>query len=153
MRIIHTSPVEITEIRTDGLFGDCLCFSDHEYAMGEVAAVYALEVEESEVISGSDLDCSGSAEIKAIAELVSISEGELSDDEAFSLLTEECSAFALLADRMATDAIAELSWDVQRLQGRIASEDGFSAFAGRDEQGTVYLVPMSGKLELLDRVQ
>jgi hypothetical protein len=153
MQITHTSPVEITEIRTDGLFGDCLCFSDSEYAMGEVNAVYALEIDEDSVIRGCDLESDGNAEMKAIAELISITDGELSEDEAFELLTEESNAWSLLADRMSTDAIADLCWDVQRLQGRIAAEDGFDAFAGRDEQGTVYIVSMTGKLDRLERVR
>ena len=151
MRIIHTSPSEITEIRTDGLFGDCLCFSDHEYAMGQVKAVYAMEIDENSVIRGSDLEEDGEAEAKAIAELVAITDGELSGEEAFQLLSEESNAWTLLADRMDTDAIADLSWDVQRLQGRIAAEDGFNAFAGSDEQGIVYLVSMTGKLDRLER--
>lgn len=153
MQVIHTSPVEITEIRNDGLFGDCLCFSDHEYAMGEVNAVYALEIDEDSIIRGCNLESDGNAEIKAIAELVLITDGELSEDEAFELLAEESNAWSLLADRMSTDAIAELCWDVQRLQGRIAAEDGFDAFAGRDEQGTVYIISMTGKLDRLERVR
>ena len=152
MRIIHTSPAEITEIRTDGLFGDCLCFSDREYAMGDVNAVYAMEIDENRVISGIDMDECGESEIKAVAELVAITDGKLSDEEAFELLSEESDAWSLLTDRMNSDAIAELSWDVQRLQGRIAAEDGFEAFAGNDEQGTVYLVSMSGKLARLERI-
>jgi len=152
MRIIHTSPAEITEIKTDGLFGDCLCFSDHEYAMGTVAAVYAIEIEDDKVICGSDLESNGEAEMKAVAELVLISDGLLSDEEAFELLSEESHAYGILGDRMDGEAIGNLSWDVQRLQGRIASEDAFEAFAASDEQGTVYLVPMTGKLGRLQRI-
>ena len=121
--------------------------------MGEVNAVYALEIDEDSVIRGCDLESDGNAEMKAIAELISITDGELSEDEAFELLTEESNAWSLLADRMSTDAIADLCWDVQRLQGRIAAEDGFDAFAGRDEQGTVYIVSMTGKLDRLERVR
>lgn len=153
MRLTHTSPSEITEIKTTGLFGDCLCFSDREYAMGSVNAVYAIEIEESNVIDGDCLDVDGESEKAAIAELIRICDENIDADEAFDLLCENVTAWKLLVDRIEPDMIAEISWDVQRLQGRIAAQDGFDAFAGRDEQGKVYIVSMSGKLDRLERVR
>jgi hypothetical protein len=152
--IYHTSPVEIKTIRESGRFGDCLFFSISEYAMGKVAAVYALEADESKIISGGDLDFSGVAERQAIADLIQIAEGVIDEHEAFDLLTGESNAWDLLSDRVDdTDTLSEIDFDVQRLQGRIAKQDGFLAFQGRDEQGTVFIVPMTGKLDQLVRVK
>ena len=153
IRVFHTSPQEIKEIRKDGRFDDVLFFSDREYSMGKVRAVYSIDLDERQVINGRDLEFTGKAEKKAIKELIAISDKELTKDEAFELLTEKANATDLLRDRMDPESVSELSFDVQRLQGRIASEDGFQAFRGRDEQGTVYIVPMSGKLDLLKKVR
>ncbi len=151
--IYHTSPVEIETIRENGRFGDCLFFSLNEYAMGKVAAVYALETDESEIISGDDLDFAGNAEKQAIADLIQIADGVIDEYEAFDLLTGKSSVWNLLSDRIDdTDALSEIDFDVQRLQGRIAKQDGFAAFQGRDEQGEVFIVPMAGKLDRLVRV-
>ena len=152
--IYHTSPVEIKTIRESGRFGDCLFFSMNEYAMGKVAAVYALEADESEIISGDDLDFSGIAEQQAIADLIEIADVVIDEHEAFDLLAGKSNAWDLLSDRFDdTDALSEIDFDVQRLQGRIAKQDGFSAFQCRDEQGTVFIVPMMGRLDQLVRVK
>jgi hypothetical protein len=154
LTIYHTSPVEITEIRKSGRFGDCLFFAYEEYAMGQVAAVYSLETNEDQIISGDDLDFSGDAEQQAIADLIRIADGVIDEYEAFDLLADNVNEWELLSDRISdSEVIAALSWDIQRLQGRIASQDGFDGFKSHDEQGTVFIVPMAGKLDRLVRIQ
>jgi len=145
MQVIHTSPNPITEINQDGLFDDCLFFAEHEYSMGNIAATYTLELDADKVCDGSALDETGDAEIKAIAELMRIYD-EISRDEAVELLSDEADAYSLLSDRLAAEALADLCWDIQRLQGRLARELGFDAFLSRDEQGPVYIVAMTGRL-------
>ena len=66
IRVFHTSPQEIKEIRKDGRFDDVLFFSDREYSMGKVRAVYSIDLDERQVINGRDLEFTGKAEKKAI---------------------------------------------------------------------------------------
>lgn len=154
MRVIHTSPEVITEIREDGLFGDCLFFSDDEYWMcasrdGADGAVYAIELQS--VMEPHQLDFEGTAEQVAVKELIAICDEQIDAEQAFDFLVDDSTVWEMLD--FDCERLSEISWDIQRLQGQIASCRGFDAFYGRDEQGCVWIVPMSGKLHRLERIK
>lgn len=152
MKVIHTSPVEITEIHNDGLFGDCLCFSHNEYAMGAVQAVYEIELDKSKIIDANCLELDGIHEQEAISEILRCYDF-FTENEAFDLLCDKKYVNSKIVENIGGDSFAEVGWHIQRLQGMIASKDGFDAFKSTDEQGTVFIVPMSGKLSRLNRVR
>lgn len=151
--VIHTSSEEIKEIRPDGLFDDCLFFALNEYAMGEVVAVYELQLDDDNVIAGHELEFNGTAEQSAIEDLVDFCDGLIDKYEAFDLLCDRSDVWSNdKFENVDTSTMTDISFAIQRLQGRIASEDGFDAFRSRDEQGTVFIVPMTGKLNRLQKV-
>lgn len=131
MRITHTSPAVITKITDRGLFDDCLFFSDNEYAMGDVAAVYELEISEDEIIDVSEL--SDESMIQVIAD-----QFDVDMDTAERILDGRDTALEHTGD-------AEDDWFVQATQGQCAKIEGFKACQSIDEQGTVYIVPMLGR--------
>ena len=55
MELFHTSPEAISEITTDGMFGEFLFFSASVYAMSDYKACYSVEISESDIIDASDL--------------------------------------------------------------------------------------------------
>lgn len=138
MKLIHTSPVEITEIKTDGMFDDCLFFSGSEYAMGDVAAVYSLDINDDKIIPASEL-----YDEEIIAKIAYAL--DVDDDAAERMLDGRDSAF----DHGKT---GEDDWWIQAKQGECAKKMGYEAVKSRDEQGTVYIVPMAGRLNDLVKI-
>ncbi len=140
MKVFHTSPEEITEIKNNGLFDDCLFFSAEEYAMGDVKAVYSLEISDNKIIEVSDLDDTDT--IDHIANVL-----DCTQDQAAELLSGEIrNAGEITGDY-------EDDWFVQAQQGSAAKAMGFDACESFDEQGTVYIIPMMGRENDLVRVK
>lgn len=144
--VFHTSEVEIKEIRDTDLFGDVLFFSDSVYRMNPNASiVYSLEIADDEIWSQWELFRSRDEDVRAAIERAS---QELADccgidaDTAEEWLTDEDAKFD-----------CEHGWAVQKYLGKLAKYAEITAIKSRDEQGTVYIVPMSGKLEQLQRVE
>jgi len=133
MKIIHTSPEKIENINNKGIFGDCLFFSSEEYTMtqSETVYVYSLEISEEQICHVSDLY---DEEIVAhIANVLSISH-----EEAENVLTGRNTAWDYGGD-------GEDDWWVQGKQGECAKKMGFESAESIDEQGTVYIVSMTGR--------
>ena len=128
LTLTHTSPVEITKIEKHGLFNDCLFFSIDEYAMGNVEAVYTLNIEEDKIIDTAELDCD-----EVVADIALAL--DCTEDEAFDMLTSEIEAQDITGD-------CEDSWYIQAKQGEAAKLMGYEACESQDEQGAVYIVPM-----------
>lgn len=131
MKIYHTSPAPITAITSNGTFGESLCFSDRVYSMSVGAVVvYSLEIEEADVIDAAHFEASDAPE--ALAQLAHVLDCD--QDQALEYLTgAEC------------HEDAEMDWYVQGMMGSAAKEAGYKAARSRDEQGTVYIVPMLGR--------
>lgn len=131
MKLYHTSPNKIEKIKKTGLFGECLCFSSSVYSMsvGEVL-VYSIEIEDSEIIEVSRFDSDDAP--NAIAHIAHVL--DCSEDDALDYLT---------GSEIHSDA--EMDWFIQGMMGEAAKEAGYKAASSRDEQGTVYIVPMFGK--------
>jgi len=137
--VIHTSPSEIKAISKDGLFNDCLFFSDEEYAMGNVGAVYSLDINEDKIVDASDLH-----DDEIIAHISSAL--DVDTDVAENLLDGSDSAIE-------HGLSGEDDWWIQAKQGECAKKMGYEAVRGEDEQGTVYIVPMLGRESDLVRLK
>lgn len=131
MKIYHTSPKAITAITADGTFGESLCFSDDIYSMSVgTIQVYSLKIEEDDIIDSHDFDADDAP--GALAHIAAVCDCD--EDQALEYLTgSEC------------HEDPELDWFVQGMMGSAAKEAGYKAARSRDEQGTVYIVPMLGR--------
>ena len=127
----HTSPskIEAGTINSLGIAGDCLFFSDDVYSMS------AAEV----VVYEADFHC--------------IRASQLEDDE---IVAEVAARFSVDADTAESildgsesewdyGADAEDSWWLQGKRGECAVKMGYDGCEDVDEQGTVYIVPMTGR--------
>ena len=133
MKLIHTSPELITEINTDGLLGESLCFSGHEYVMTASAQyfVYEIDIDEDKIISSGSLD--DEEIVSEIAERLGVDE-----DVAERVLDGRDSAWDHGGD-------ADDDWWIQEQMGVCAKKMGYEACEADDEQGAVWIVPMLGR--------
>lgn len=148
LTLYHTSPGPITHIRSDGLFGDSLCFAVRPYVMTAAARpqVYRIDLPCDQIVEASTFfyrdDCDKLAGIVAqVVEMVGCDE-----DAAENLL----SGRRALVD-MAEDFDPEQDFEIQRLQAEAAKVLGYRACQTIDEQGVMWLVSMSGhEADLID---
>jgi hypothetical protein len=131
----HTSPnrIEKGSINKHGIAGDCLFFSNEIYSMSK-ASIYVYE---------ATFDC--------------VRASELHDEEIVADIARYFSVNELLAESLldgtenewdhGTDA--EGSWWLQGKRGECAVKMGYDGCEDVDEQGTVYIVPMTGREEEL----
>ncbi|QHJ84582.1 MAG: hypothetical protein [Caudoviricetes sp.] len=138
MKLFHTSPKEITKIDKFGNFFDCLFFSTEVYEMSACETItYSIDSSDMQFINASDLH--DKEIIEEIAERFNIDE-----DEAECLLDTSNSVW----DYDFGDA--ESDWYIQAQRGLCAKEMGFDGCKDIDEQGTVYIVPMFGREDILN---
>lgn len=134
----HTSPEKITEgtINKFGIAGDCLFFSDDVYVMTASNDFFVYE---------ADFNCVVASELHDVEIIKEISEYfECSEELAESLLDATENEW-----NQDFDCDADDSWWLQGKRGECAVKMGFDGCEDEDEQGTVYIVPMSGReLEL-----
>jgi len=154
--VYHTSPVEIKKINKDGHFGDVLFFSRNEYTMTNPMNyhTYALDITNSKILDVNrvfyEYDPEETPKLQAIIERV-MDVVEVDQEEAQDLLDESIDVSELR--RYAEDEgygvdfeeVAKLSWWVQAQQGHMAKALGYDMAAGTDEQGEVFIVPMTGR--------
>lgn len=146
MKIIHTSPCEITSIDPSGMFDDCLFFSINAYSISAVRNQefeYSIEIDDAAIINVGGFFYNENAEkldsiVSEVMALVGCDE-----DDAEEILSDRKNVFNFEFED-AEDA-SEASWKVQALQGKAAKILGFEAAQGEDEQGSVYIVPMLGR--------
>ena len=135
----HTSPKKIEEgsINSYGIAGDCLFFSDDVYRMSE-ASVYTYE---------ADFDC--------------VHVSQLHDEEIIGEIAEKFNVGEAVAESLLDGsesewdhgADAEDSWWLQGKRGECAVKMGYDGCEDEDEQGTVYIVPMTGRESELREVE
>lgn len=140
MILYHTSPNEITTINRFGLFDDCLFFSNDVYQMSACdVIVYSIDASEMSFAHVSDLY-----------------DAHIIDDIAENFGIDSVLAEALLDDRSSVwdyaFASGEAVWYIQAKRGECAKAMGFDGCEDRDEQGTVYIIPMLGRENILERV-
>ncbi|WP_339118553.1 hypothetical protein [Halomonas sp. BMC6] len=145
MKLLHTSPREITEINSFGRFGEFLFFADEAYVMtaGE-HVTYSIEIEEDAIIEAGQLFYHDDAEklntlVAELAEKLNIDE-----DDAEALIDESKSIWDMDLDIEPED-MADASWDVQVFTARAAQILGYRAVQVEDEQGASYMVSMMGR--------
>ena len=137
MIINHTSPNPINKIdRLQAPFFGSLFFSSNVYQMSQCdVTVYSIEVDDN-FVTPFDLEPT-EEEIQDVIER--FEHLDLDEDVVFEQITEEEPEFI----------DGELSWFIQGLQGRIARRMGFLGCEAIDEQGTVYIIDMTNRVELL----
>lgn len=131
INMFHSSPNKINngDINSLGIAGDCLFLSDDIYQMSG-SSIYVYE---------ADFDCVRASQlydesiIEEIADYFDCDAGV-----AESLLDASASEWDLNCD-------AEKSWWLQGKRGDCAVKMGFDGCEDKDEQGVVYIVPMTGR--------
>lgn len=129
--MFHTSPNKIEKgtINKYGIAGDCLFFSDDVYRMSD-AAVYVYE---------ADFNCVAASELWDDAIIAEIAARfGVDEDTAEALLDASENEWDHGAD-------ADGSWWLQGKRGECAVTMGYDGCKDTDEQGTVYIVPMTGR--------
>ncbi|MCS6259863.1 hypothetical protein G3479_11455 [Shewanella baltica] len=137
--MFHTSPSKIVKgsINKYGIAGSCLFFSDDVYQMSE-ASVFTYEAE---------FDCVRASQLHDDAIIDEIaSYFDVDADTAGSLLDGSENEWDYGAD-------ADGSWWLQGKRGECAVKMGYDGCEDRDEQGTVYIVPMLGREEELKIIE
>lgn len=140
--MIHTSPKKIEEgtINSYGVAGDCLFFSDSVYVMTKSPSYFVYE---------ADFNCVPAYKLHDEEIIAEIAEKfDVDADTAESLLDASENEWNHGAD-------ADSSWWLQGKRGECAVKMGFDGCEDEDEQGTVYIVPMTGReneLTLVDVV-
>lgn len=135
----HTSPVEIASgtINAMGVAGDCLFFSDDVYVMTESDEYFVYE---------ADFDCVRASQLHDKEIIVDIADKFCVDIEiAAGLLDASESEWDYGAD-------ADSSWWLQGKRGECAVKMGFDGCKDEDEQGVVYIVPMTGREQELTKI-
>ena len=130
----HTSPVKITEgmINIYGVAGDCLFFSDDIYVMTASDSYYTYE---------ADFNC--------------VTAFNLYDEEIIKEIAERFGCDLELAESLLDASESEWnqefdcddfdSWWLQGKRGECAKKMGYDGCEDIDEQGTVYIIPMTGR--------
>ncbi len=141
MEILHTSPEKIERINKNGVFDDILFFSDDEYVMTACTNyyLYKLNVDRSNLIETCMLD--DESTFNEVSEALNIDV-----ETAIDLICERKTTYELGLD--SDDSIY-----IQTMIGLCAKRMGFIGAIATDEQGTVYIVPMSDNLHLLKLVK
>ncbi|SMF80656.1 hypothetical protein [Pseudobacteriovorax antillogorgiicola] len=148
MEVLHTSPQVIEEFHSKGLFGEFLCFSQDEYLMGDVKAVYSVELDDSDVIRARSLFYVDEADkldaiVKKVIDACPI---EIDEEEAQDLLDESSSYYDLISEKSESqdyESTAEFSWWLQLMTAQCAKALGYKACLMEDEQGAVYFVDVT----------
>ena len=135
--MFHTSPkkIEAGSINKNGIACDCLFFSNDIYYMSS----------KSSFVYEADFNCVDAFDLHDDAIISQISKYFDCDMElAEKLLTASASEW-----NQSFDCNGEDSWWLQGKRGECAVKMGFDGCKDKDEQGTVYIVPMLGReLEL-----
>lgn len=138
----HTSPSKIEKgsINHDGIAGDCLFFSDDVYVMSAGSEIHVYE---------ADFDC--------------VRASQLYDDEIVREIAERFGCDEDVAEALLDGSEsewgqefsceAEDSWWLQGKRGECAVKMGYDGCEDEDEQGCVYIVPMSGREHELKLVE
>lgn len=151
MKLFHTSPAQITTITKNGLFDDCLCFAKKPYFMSNKGIIYAIDLDESEIISAETFF--NHVNYKSLDNIVAhVSQLANCDIEtAQDLLTNSVSYCDLCAEKE-LEFDTDIDFAIQAAQAQCAKKLGYRAVQTRDEQGSLYLVSMLNKENELVRV-
>jgi hypothetical protein len=147
--IYHSSPEKIKKIEANrGIFGDVLFFASQPYSMSggvKEDVVYAMDtdnldlIEEFNLLRGSDYK-----------KLDPIIDDIVQYYDKYGIdVKRETAEDLLIGSEMAinigNESAGDFSWYIQGKQGEAAKLLGYDGAISRDEQGTVYIVPMFGR--------
>lgn len=161
MIINHTSPNIINKINANHeYFKGALFFSSDIYTMTQSKEVhhYTLELNEDQIIHVSDLDPSQEMIDQVKWDFQCLFDIEIDDDQAIELLTEEDEQDTIeeILEENETslyelgyELASEFSWMNQGNQSLTARQMGFIACESTDEQGTVYMINLVDREDLL----
>lgn len=142
--IYHTSPEKIVAIHDRGMFGDVLHFSTKPYTMSaaENSTTYKMKYSDDDFIDASSLyHHDDAAKIQPIANRLAKRYG-ITSDAAEDIISGNKSSYDFGLD---SETSAQLGWDAQTAAAQSAKKLGYKGARGQDEQGSVYMVPMSGR--------
>ena len=150
MKLLHTSPVEITEINSFGRFGEFLFFADGEYVMTSGAHItYTLEINDSDIIIAENMFYHEDADkLAGLVDKVMMMVG-CGEDTAEDLIAQRTDVHSIDTDIDPED-LADISWEIQRLSAEAAVALGFRGVEMEDEQGRSYLINMAGREAEMD---
>lgn len=152
MKLIHTSPTEISQIRTSGRFGSFLFFSSREYVMTAGAHIaYSIEIDAADVIRAGALFYHEAAATLDVLVAEIAARYEVGEETAEALIDESASIYDVDSNVDAED-LADAAWDIQHATACAGKLLGFRAVEVTDEQGTAYLVDMLGRESELARI-
>jgi hypothetical protein len=162
MILNHTSPKKIGTINPmHEYFQGCLFFSEDIYTMTASSTIhhYIVEVDEDQVIHVSDLNPSNDIIDYLRTDIDCLFDIDLDDDSIISLITEEETPGDMIEyyfeDQgrdlfdFGFEKIGELSWIIQGYQAKVAREMDFLACESEDEQGSVWMINLVNKENLL----
>ena len=130
----HTSPNIISEgtINSYGVAGDCLFFSDKIYFMTARGSCYVYE---------ADFECVRASQLHDEVIIAEIAEYFCCNVElAESLLDASENEY-----NQDFECDGEDSWWLQGKRGECAVKMGYDGCEDEDEQGVVYIIPMTGR--------
>lgn len=127
---------DLTVVRDDGVFGGVFASAERRVAESHGDHVYSIEIDDDAICTTQHLNYH--ADVDAISAAIA-AEGHNPDDEMiWSAVVDDNDS--LVWERVEASDAAELSWELQRVRGRVAAALGFSAVEMSDEHGTSYLV-------------
>ncbi len=144
LKLYHTSPVEIDKIeQSHGVFGDVFFFSDSVYVTGAgERVVYSIDASGLAFAEPYQLDDAGV--VSEIAKHLGVGE-----EDALDLLDGSKQPHDFEPFRVDAKAAQDAFWYIQRQQAQCAKKMGYDGCETKDEQGTVWMIPMFGRDELL----
>lgn len=150
--LFHTSPVEIKEVRNDGLLGSFVCFADRPYYMSksEDTVVYQLPLEavESGLIRASALFYHENASVLEPLVTEVAKRLKVDSETAESLIEESSSVWDVL-----DEPDLDLDYYVQACTCRAAQILGFTGVIARDEEGSVLMLDLHKVLSKMTLVK
>lgn len=129
--MFHTSPEQIIKVHNNGIAGSCLFFSDDEYVMTTSSTYYVYE---------ADFNCVSASQLYDYDIIAEIYEYFDVDYELAEALLDASENEWDLENTEGDD-----SWWLQGKRGECAVKMGYDGCQDKDEQGTVYIVPMMGR--------
>lgn len=152
--LIHTSGTEIKKIEKDyGIFEDVLFFSNNGYVhtSSDTVYTYIIKAAEDDIIEARQLDEFYATESFVTAQKELMETWCVDAETAYDLIADYVDACDISNEINYNDSC--LSWDVQKLQAKVAMANGFKFVQSKDENGTVYASAMFGReseMQLVD---
>lgn len=142
MNLYHTSPVVITQVYTDQLFGTHIFFSDRIYVMtlGDYIT-YEIDIDEKEIINASSIFYIENSHIicKPVIEKV-MKRFNVDQHTAMELIDESINLIDLSHKQDYDDC--DDCYYIQKMTAKAAELLGYSAVAVTDETGISYMLDL-----------